>query len=117
MKKIKLMLVALVAVLFMGVGSVNAQGKNPQTVIIKVYEAPFTSFKAQMVITEPSGTSRSIDLKNINIKSLKEEVSGNSLLIQSEINNWKKEGYQINGMSGSSLGNISITTIILSNDE
>jgi hypothetical protein len=112
MKKVRLVLVAVVAMLFLGIGSVNAQ----ETVIIKVYDIPMM-VKSRMIVITPSGESKIVELKNINAKNLDEATIENYKIVQNEITIWKKEGYKIDGLSNSSLGDAVITTIILSKDE
>ncbi len=102
--------------LFLGIGNVHAQGGEPQTVIIKVLEFPIV-YKSQMFVTEPNGTTKITELKRLNYKNLEESISFNSASIQTEINLWKKAGYEISGMSNSSIGDGAMTTIILSKKE
>jgi len=114
MKKVSLIaLLALMMVSFQGM----AQEKDPQTVIIRVFEQHIRGTVSQMVITSPDGTIKSIELTNVNLKSF-EGNEGNSVIIQSEINSWKNQGFSIDGLSSQSnyIG-VMITTIILSKEK
>lgn len=101
--------------LFLGMASATAQEKNPETVIIRAFE--LTKGKSShMTVTSPEGLTKSIGLENVDLGTF-EGDSGNSIIIQSEINQWKKEGFEIDEMSTQMtyLGGI-VTTIILSKD-
>lgn len=107
----------LIAVLFLffGIAQATAQEKDPQTVIIRAFE--FTSGKAShMTVTLPDGTINSIGLSVVNIGSFEGE-NENGKIIQSQINEWKKQGFELNGLSTNTTyyGGI-ITTIILSKE-
>lgn len=102
------MLLTLSVVTFLGMGNVSAQEQSNQTVIIKVYEFSANSNSKIMVI-EPNGTI-------VEKKLDKMLTSGeqNIVEIQNEINKWKNEGFVIDGISGGTVTNGLITTIILS---
>ena len=108
MKNLKLILLTLTTLLFLGVGNVNAQEKKPQTVIIKIYEFAANN-NSKIVIIDPQGNIAEIDLKK-----LLTDNEQNIIPIQKEINKWKSEGFTIEGISGGSLASGIITTIFLS---
>ena len=111
MKKINLITVLL---LLMTVVSfqVSAQNVLPQTVIIRTFEA--SKKNSSMVITSPNGSIKSVELANVDIISF-EGNKDNSVIIQSEINKWKSQGFTIDGLSSfSNYVGVIITTIILS---
>lgn len=111
MKKVKLILVVVVAMLFLGIGSVNAQEKKQQIVIVKVYEFVANSTSRIMVI-DPTGTVTEIELKKM-LSSGEQNI----IPIQKEINKWADKGFVIKGISSGSVTSGLITTIILSKDE
>ena len=113
MKNVRLMLLAITAMLFLGMGNISAQQKQEQTVIITIYE--FSAiYKSRMIVVDPSGNSKTVELKTITLKSLEETVAANSISIQSEINKWKSEGYEIDGMTANTSGDSKTSMIILS---
>lgn len=114
MKKINLI---AVLILLMTVVSfqVSAQNTQPETVIIRTFEANKKS--STMVVTSPDGSIKSIELTNVDIVSF-EGNQDNSVIIQSEINRWKSQGFTIDGLSSfSNYVGVIITTIILSKKE
>ena len=116
MKNVKLILLAVSAMLFLGMGNVSAQNKEPKTLIIRTLEFVMGG-SSKMIITEPSGISQTIKLSNLDYRK-GEDIASNQATIQAEINKWKKEGYEIDGISNSVVGDgMLITTIILSKDE
>lgn len=92
----------------------KTQNVEPQTVIIRVFECFRKSSK--MHITSPDGATKSIELTNLDAVSF-EGNEGNSVIIQSEINNWKSLGFSIDGLSQTNYAAALITTIILSKKE
>ena len=102
MKHVKLILLALTAILFLEIG-------------IRVFEHNRGN-SSKMVTTSPDGATKSIELANIHLGSF-DGNENNSVIIQSEINNWKNQGFSIDGLSSQStyVGAI-ITTIILSKE-
>lgn len=111
MKNVKLMLLTLTILLFLGIENVSAQDNNPQTVIIKIYEFAANN-NSKILIIDPQGNIAEIDLK----KMLTDNEQ-NIIPIQKEINKWKSEGFTIEGISGGSVMSGIITTIILSKKE
>ena len=114
MKNQKRVLLITVLFLFFGMVAATAQEKNPQTVIIRAFELP--SKASHMTVTNPEGTIQTIELSVVDLKTF-EGASGNSELIQAQINEWKKQGFVVDGLStlSSLVGGI-ITTIVLSKD-
>lgn len=115
MKNVRLML-AFIAILFLGMGNVNAQNVENQTVIIRVFEHNRGN-SSKMIITSPDGSTKLIDLATVNLNSF-EGNENNSVIMQTEINNWKNQGFSIDGLTSQSnyIGAM-ITTIILSKKE
>ncbi|MBW7867328.1 MAG: hypothetical protein H3C31_03265 [Brumimicrobium sp.] len=112
MKNVKLILLAVIAMLFLGTGNMSAQEKS--TVIIRVYEEYKTN--SHLAIISPDGTLKSIDLKNMKPGNFYES-DNNLIVIQSEIDNWKKQGFKVDGISNTTAVTALITTIILSKEE
>lgn len=112
MKNVKLIFLAVTAMLFLGMGSVSAQEKS--TVIIRVYEEYKTN--SHIAIVSPDGTIKTIDLKNMKPGNFNESNT-NLSIVQSEINVWKKQGFKVDGIANTTAVTALITTIILSKDE
>ena len=113
MKNVKLIVLTVSAILFLGMGNLNAQEKESQTVIIRVFEQ-HRGTTSQMVTTNPDGSTKSTKLIKVDIGSFEGNES-NSIIVQSEINNWKNQGFTIDGLSSqSNLVGAITTTIILS---
>lgn len=115
MKNVKLILLTLTTLLFLGIESLSAQEKNSQTVIIRVFEHHRNESK--MITTAPDGSTNVIKLTAVNALSF-EGNENNSVIMQSEINKWKNQGFTLDNLS--SLSNPTgaiITTIILSKKE
>ncbi|HRO76949.1 MAG TPA: hypothetical protein PLP27_12480 [Crocinitomicaceae bacterium] len=108
MKKLRLVLVATVAMLFLGMMNVNAQEKNTtKTVIIRITEG--SGAKNGLVTIDANGKVSKIAME----KGHDADISANNgVLIQKEIEKWKQEGYQIKHLSSSG-ETVSRTTIIL----
>lgn len=114
MKKVRLMLVAMIAILFLGIGNVSAQEKSTEMVIIRVIETSSAKIKPCITTTNSEGKVTKIELE----KGWRDEFVNNQIHIQNELKKWKQEGYKISHLStsGSTSGDtgiISFTTIIL----
>lgn len=112
MKKVKLILAVVTAMLLLGVSSVNAQEKSTEMVIIRITET--SSRKGSgIIITDSEGKINKIELARDWI----DESGNNQMIIQNELKKWKQEGYKITHLStsGSTSGDVPIsrTTIIL----
>jgi len=114
--KMKTVFFIISTLLLMGVSTLAAQN-TPQTVIIRMWESVTMS---QIITTKPDGKVDRTPLqkgghyhKYYNEKS----IENNSLLFQSEINKWKKEGFKIDGVTHSVYGDNFFTIIIMSKDE
>lgn len=116
MKNVKLIVLTVSAILFLGMGNVNAQNSEPKTVIIRVYEFR-GAYKSSMIITNSEGTSKTVELKWISLKTLADATAANNASIQTEINLLKKDGYEIDGLSSVPYGEGIMTTIILSKED
>ena len=112
MKNVKLVVLATMTMLFLGMGNVSAQENQSKTVVIRVIESMFRG-KSSIVTIDPEGKTNITELKN----GL-DEFSENTVLIQKELEKWKKEGFKIDGVSNSGWGDVMmVTTIILSKKE
>ncbi|MBW7867327.1 MAG: hypothetical protein H3C31_03260 [Brumimicrobium sp.] len=107
MKNVKLILLAVIATLFLEVGNASAQENPSKTVIIRVTERRVGGNPA-IVTTNPEGKTNIIQLE----KGF-DESGANALIIQKEIEKWKKEGYEIDGISSSVMGDVALITIII----
>lgn len=114
MKNLKQFLV--VSVFLLGITNSYAQDKIPQTVIIRTFEL-FGTKGSQMVVTSPDGTSKTVELKKIDPGNYFIGTGDNNAIIQSEINEWKKQGFTIDGLATIASTGLLLTTIILSKDE
>ncbi len=110
MKKLKLLLATFIAITVMSISHLNAQ-----TVIIRAIEFPMV-YKSMMFVTDPNGETQTIELENLR-KSMDKAIANNNVIIQTQINNWKNEGYFINGISNYAMGDGMVTMIILSKKE
>ena len=63
MKNVKLILVAVVAMLFLGMGSASAQEKSSETVIIRVIETSAYKTKSCITTTDSEGKVTKIELE------------------------------------------------------
>ncbi len=107
MKNAKLILLAVTAILFLGVGNVSAQENTSKMVIIRVIEG--SGAKTGLVTIDSEGKISKIALE----KGHDSDISANNgVLIQKELERWKQEGYQISHLSTSG-ETVSRTTIIL----
>lgn len=100
MKNVKLIILAVTAMLFWGMGSASAQEKEPQTVIIQAYaEMDGTKSKMSLLVTATDVKSYEIPLNEVGFKNRKEATINNSTILQKEIDKWKNEGFVIDGIS------------------
>ncbi|HRO75518.1 MAG TPA: hypothetical protein PLP27_05170 [Crocinitomicaceae bacterium] len=113
MRKLKLVVIAVVAMLFLGINNVNAQEKSSEIVIIRVLETSASRTQPCITTTDSEGKVTKIELE----KGWKDESVNNQILIQNELKKWKSNGYKITHLStsGGTSGDIPIflTTIIL----
>lgn len=110
MKNVKLMLLAITAILFLGMENISAQENFSQTVIIRVTETIRGTGDNFVTITDSKGKTSVTMLK----KGF--DISGeNVVLVQKELDKWKYDGYKITHLStaGASENGIFRTTIIL----
>ena len=107
MRNIKLMVLATITMLFMGIANLNAQENPSKMVIIRVIETYGGGTKSTLITTDAAGKSSRIELE----KGL-DQSGNNAVIIQKEIQKWKQEGYKITQLatSGETLFH---TTIIL----
>lgn len=113
--KMKSVLLIVVTFVLVGMSQINAQSNEPETVVIRMVES---SLKPQIIITKPEGTVVSIPLEKIRLNYNNDKAyENNSVLLQSEINKWKKEGFKIDGVTHSVYGDNFFTIIIMSKDE
>lgn len=110
MKNVKLMLV-FTAMLIFGMGNVNAQDNVSKTVIIRVTESLFRG-KPSIITIDSEGKTSIVDLNG----GL-DETGANTIRIHQEINKWKKEGYEIDGISNSAIGETTMITLVILSKE
>ena len=93
------MTLATIAMFYMGITTVNAQEKKPQTVIIQVYAEVSTKSILTLLVTAPNSDSYEIPMGEIGLKNRKEAIINNSKIIQKEIDKWKNDGFVIEDAS------------------
>jgi hypothetical protein len=91
MKKI---IFTVAMILFLGISGVNAQKEYSKTVIIRMTEA--RTSKPFMTIIDSDGKSSTVDLE----KGM-DESGANMIVLQREIEKWKREGFTITQLSTS----------------
>lgn len=103
MKNIKLIVLAATAMLFLGIGNVNAQENNPQTVIIQVFpDLDGAKLTPLLLVISPDGNSYEVSMNEVSVKTKKTATIDNLKILQKEINKWKNEGFVIDGKSETS---------------
>lgn len=113
--KMKSVLLIIVTFVLVSISQINAQNNESQTVIIRAVES---WRKSQLIVTKPEGVVVSSELEGIYLnKNSDKAYENNLLLLQSEINKWKKEGFKIDGVTHSVYGDNFFTIIIMSKDE
>ncbi len=107
MKNLKLLVFAIMTILFVGMGNVSAQENSSKMVIIRVIEGHGS--KTGLVTIDPDGKKSTISLE----KGHDLDISANNgVLIQKELEKWKQAGYKITHVSTSGT-EVFRTTIIL----
>lgn len=114
MKNVRLMVLATIAMLFIGMTNIDAQEKEPQTVVIRVFE--FSLAKSKMYVTQPNGETQIIPLDSPKIGNIDEVFPKNDVLLQSQINNWKKQDFHVDGMTSYLFGDAHIIMVILTKE-
>ena len=114
MKNVRLMVLATIAMVFIGVANLSAQEKEPQTVIIRVFEFPLA--KSKMYVTQPNGETQIIPLDSPKLGNIDEVFPKNDVILQGQITNWKKQGFDVNGMTSYLFGDAHIIMVILTKD-
>ena len=112
MKNVKLMVLATIAIMFIGVANLSAQESVSQTVIIRIFE--FAMGRSKMYVTQPNGDNVIIQLespRNIDVAYPK-----NDAILQTQINSWKKLGFDVNGMTSYPSNHAQVSVIILTKD-
>ena len=116
MKNVRLMVLATIAMMFMGVANLSAQEQDQQTVIIRVFEF-YSGANSHMSVISPDGSTKSVQLSDLslNMKYIDNEMK-NGIALQSEIDTWKKKGFIVSGISNSNtpIGEGLVMVIILS---
>ncbi|HRO76951.1 MAG TPA: hypothetical protein PLP27_12490 [Crocinitomicaceae bacterium] len=113
MRKLRLALIATVAMLFLGMSNVKAQ----ETVYIEIWE---TLKKNDSKIIVISGTENIeiIPIERLKL-SMEDNETTNGFYVKKEIDKWIKQGFEIKTsftqvrINGSGVGSCSVTTIIL----
>lgn len=114
MKKISL--VTLFALLIMTMVSFqgNAQEGESGTVIIRLIENYTIKDGGVMAVTHAGKTDVTTNLQNLNPKNIQQSGDENAVILEQEINKWKKQGFQVTELSTSSGTAYVITTVLLS---
>lgn len=113
MKKIRLVILLtlmMVVVSFQG----NTQEGESGTVIIRLVENYTTKDGGVMAITHAGKTDVITNLQNLNPKNIQQSGDENAVILEQEINKWKKQGFQVTELSTSSGTAYVITTVLLS---
>lgn len=76
----------------------KAQDKEPETVIIRVCEFAI-NVKSQILVIEPDGNINKISLEKVTSSKYEESMTNNAIVLQKEINKWRKQGFIISGMT------------------
>gem|GEM_PF-4969029 len=104
--------------LFFGMTAATAQEQTSQMVMIRAFELPALGGgkSSRMTVTSPDGSMKSTDLIEIDSKSYA-GAGDNSIVIHQEIDRWRKQGFEVDGLSTqTTLYGGMITTILLSKD-
>ncbi|MEO9258102.1 MAG: hypothetical protein ABI207_06955 [Crocinitomicaceae bacterium] len=112
MKNVRLMVLATIAMVFMGVANLSAQEQDQQTVIIRVFE--FVMGRSKMYVTQPNGDNVIVQLESP--RNIDEAYPKNDAILQTQINSWKKLGFNVNGMTSYPSNHAQVTVIILTKD-
>ncbi|WP_343637286.1 hypothetical protein [Fluviicola sp.] len=118
MKHTRRLLLTLSVCLLLGTSQGMAQEKTSQTVLIRAFELPPLGGgrSSRMTVTSPDGSFKSTELAEIDAKTY-DGAANNSVIIQKELDKWKKEGFEVDGLSTqTTLSGGIITTIVLSKD-
>jgi hypothetical protein len=108
------MVLATVTMLFMGMTNIHAQEKESQTVIIRIFENPVS--KSRMYVTPPNGETQIIQLDSPKLGNIDETFPKNDVILQSQINNWIKQDFHVDGMTSYLYGDAHIIMVILTKD-
>lgn len=110
MKNVKLILLALTAILFLGIGNVNAQEKS--TVMITTVITSGRDITLQVVDDQNNTTTEKFKFS---------KESSEQAVLKIEMDKWIKKGYEIKQSYGYAFplgaGHIRYETIILSKEE
>lgn len=115
MKNVKLVALATMTMLFLGMGDVYAQEKEPQTVIIRVCEFAI-NIKSQILVVEPDGNLNKLLLDKVTSSNYEESMTNNAMTLQKEINKWRKQGFIVSGMTSTMESANRYTLIIMTNE-
>ncbi len=74
------------------------QDKEPETVIIRVCEFSI-NVKSQILVIEPDGNVTKLLLEKVTSNNYEESMVNNAIVLQKEINKWRKQGFIISGMT------------------
>lgn len=118
MKNVKLMLLAVTAMLFLGIENVNAQ----ETVYIEVWETTTNKKDSKIIVISGDDTIETIPIDPFKFL-IKENETTNGVYVKKEIDKWVKKNFEIKSsftrtiINAAGIGTGSVTTIILSKDE
>lgn len=105
MKNVKLILLAVTAMLFLGMGNVSAQENKVQSVIISVFAQGVSHNKYTVEVVKPD---YSVELKEYTTKD------NIHVALKKELDKWLEQGYQIMESSSNTIaGGYPISRYIL----
>jgi hypothetical protein len=116
MKNLK-MITFVITMLFLGINKLSAQENTAQTVIIRTFEFYGEGIQSQMIITSPDGTTKTTELKNIDSKKYSIGIGNNNVVIQSEINHLKNQGFILDDVSNTVDGALMVTMFVLTKEK
>ena len=109
--------ISLIALLMLMMTVVSFQGKaqeiESETVIIRLIEN-YTRKDGVMSVTHAGKTNEYSDLPSLSTRNIQKSGDENAVILEQEINRWKKQGFQVTELAMSSGTAYIITTVILS---
>jgi len=97
----RLSLITLLTLMMTMVGlQGSAQSNNPESVVLRVCEFSI-NVKSQILVVEPDGQVNKLLLKKVTSSNYEETMMDNALVLQKEINKWRRQGFEISGMTSS----------------
>lgn len=98
MKNVKLVVLATMTILFLGISDLKAQNES-QIVLIRALEGFGSTYKSEMVTITPGGDRSVVELVSLKNKNYGEISGDNGVIIQQEIVKWQRQGFVITNFS------------------